>query len=232
MEYITVSQAAEKWGISTRRIQILCGSDRIKGAARFGSSWMIPANSERPIDARSKAKKQSGWQNIDMPMPRKTPFLHMTDLYSAPGSADALGESLADNREAQVLFRAEIAYSRGDIDKVYESANYLLKKHSGFYAVIGAGMLLALCAIWKGDIDMWRKAKVHIAEAPAKDDYDRDIISFSITAVDSVLYDVQNFPEWFKIGCFEPLHRDSMPAAKVFYAKFLYAVGYAVATKE
>lgn len=232
MEYITVSQAAEKWGISTRRVQILCGSDRIKGAARFGSSWMIPANSERPIDARSKAKKQSGWQNIDMPMPRKTPFLHMTDLYSAPGSADALGESLADNREAQVLFRAEIAYSRGDIDKVYESANYLLKKHSGFYAVIGAGMLLALCAIWKGDIDMWRKAKVHIAEAPAKDDYDRDIISFSITAVDSVLYDVQNFPEWFKIGCFEPLHRDSMPAAKVFYAKFLYAVGYAVATKE
>lgn len=165
-------------------------------------------------------------------MPRKTPFLHMTDIYSVPGSADRVSASLSENHEAQMLFEAEIAYSRGDIDKVYESANYLLQKHSGFYAIIGAGMLLALCAIWKGDISMWRRAKVHIAEAPAKDDHDRDIISFSITAVDSMLYDVQNFPEWFKTGCFEPLHRDSMPAAKVFYAKFLYAIGYAVATKE
>jgi len=234
MEYITVNQAAEKWGISTRRVQILCGSDRIKGAVRFGQNWMIPANAERPVDGRSNryAKKQSEQQNVDMPMPRKTPFLHMTDLYSIPGSADRVAESLLDNHEAQVLFEAEIAYSRGNIDKVYESANYLLQKHSGFYAVIGAGMLLALCAIWKGDIYMWRRAKVHIAEAPTKNDYDRDIISFSITAVDSMLYDVQNFPEWFKIGCFEPLHKDSMPAAKVFYAKFLYAVGYAVATKE
>ncbi len=55
---------------------------------------------------------------------------------------------------------------------------------------------------------------------------------FSITAVDSMLYDVASFPEWFKIGCFEPLHRDSLPAAKVYYAKYLYAVGYAVATKQ
>jgi DNA-binding CsgD family transcriptional regulator len=93
-------------------------------------------------------------------------------------------------------------------------------------------MLLALCAIWKGDLSMWRRAKVHIAEAPYKNDMDRDIISFSITAVDSMLYNVSSFPEWFKIGCFEPLHKDSLPAAKVYYAKYLYAAGYAVATKE
>ena len=47
-----------------------------------------------------------------------------------------------------------------------------------------------------------------------------------------MLYDIAAFPEWFKIGCFEPLHKDSLPAAKVFYAKFLYAVGYAVATEQ
>ncbi len=129
-----------------------------------------------------------------------------------------------------MLFEAEVAYSRGNIDKVYESANYLLSKHSGFYAVIGAGMLLAMCAIWKGDIEMWRKAKVHIAEAPAQSDYDRDAMQLSISAVDIMLYNVENFPNWFKIGCFEPLHKDAFPAAKVYYAKYLYAVGYAVAT--
>jgi len=34
------------------------------------------------------------------------------------------------------------------------------------------------------------------------------------------------------MGCFEPLHRDALPAAKVYYAKYLYATGYAVATRE
>ena len=75
----------------------------------------------------------------DMPLPRKTPFLYMTDLYHTPGTADEVGESLAYNHEARILFEAETAYSRGEIDKVYESANYLLNKHSGFYAVQSAG---------------------------------------------------------------------------------------------
>ena len=177
---------------------------------------------------------RSGIHDFDLnkPLPKKTPFLYMTDLYSIPGSADAAVERLADNHEAQVLFEAEVAYSRGEIDKVYDSANYLLGRHSGFYAVLSAGMLLALCAIWHGDLNMWRKAKMHIAEAPAKTDNDRDLMLFAITAVDSMLYDVSSFPEWFKIGCFEPLHRDSLPAAKVYYAKYLYASGYALATKE
>lgn len=156
----------------------------------------------------------------------------MTDLYSVPGSADESIKALADNPEAQLLFTAEVEYSRGNIDKVYEHANYLLEHHSGFYAVISAGMRLALCAIWRGDLEMWRRAKIHIAEAPAKSDADRDIIAFSLTAVDSILYDMEFFPQWFKIGCFEPLHKDSLPAAKVFYAKYLYAAAYGVATKQ
>ena len=57
-------------------------------------------------------------------------------------------------------------------------------------------------------------------------------MAFSITAIDSILYDVSSFPEWFKLGRFEPLHKDALPAAKVFYAKYLYAVGYGLATKQ
>jgi hypothetical protein len=95
--------------------------------------------------------------------------------------------------------------------------------------VLSAGMLLAQCAIWQGDLELWRRAKVHISEAVAKDDRERDGITLAICAVDSMLYDVKNFPAWFKIGCFELLHRDSLPAAKVYYAKYLYALGYAVA---
>ena len=228
MEYLKICEVAKKWGLSERGVQALCAEGRIEGVTRFGRSWMIPKNAKRPIDGRTRSARARA--NEDMPLPRNTPFLYMSDLYHTPGTADSVGESLEYNHEAQVLFEAEVAYSRGDIDKVYESANYLLGKHSGFYAVLSAGMLLAMCAIWKGDIEMWRRAKVHIAEAPAKTDLDRDAMQLSISAVDIMLYSVENFPEWFKIGCFEPIDRDAYPAAKVYYAKYLYAIGYAVAT--
>ncbi len=227
MDFISIDEAAKKWGLSKRFVQVLCANGRIEGATRLGRAWMIPKNAKKPIDGRTKAARSK--RDADMPLPRKTPFLYMTDLYNTPGTADDVGESLAFNHEARVLFEAEVAYSRGEIDKVYDIANYLLSKHSGFYAVQSAGMLLAMCAIWKGDINMWRKAKVHIAEAPAKNDNDRDVMQLAISAVDIMVYNVESFPEWFKKGRFEPIHKDAYPAAKVYYAKYLYALGYAVA---
>lgn len=234
MEYQKVEDLARQWGVSARRIQTLCSQGKIEGAFRFGRDWMIPKDAKRPVDGRRKEAQASkiSESQTGQPLPRNTPFLYMTDLYSVPGTADACVENLADNHEAQVLFEAEVAYSRGQIDKVYDSANYLLNRHSGLYAMLSAGMLLALCAIWRGDLYMWRKAKQHIAHADAKDDNDRDIMLFTITAIDSMLYDVATFPEWFKIGCFEPLHKDSLPAAKVYYAKYLYAAAYALAVKQ
>ena len=213
---ITAKQAAEKWGVTPRRVQDLCKRGEIKGAVQFQRVWLVPADAAYP-----DKKKAAALAEADQPLPRKTPFLHMTDLYSLPGSADAVAAGLADHHEAQILFEAELAYSRGEIDAVYERANYLLHKHSGFYAILSAGMLLALCAIWKGDIAMWRRAKVHIAEARPRDESEREIVMLSICAVDSMIYDVEQFPEWFKTGCFEPLTPDAMPAAKVFYAKYL-----------
>lgn len=233
-QYMKIREAAQLWGVSERRVQGLCADGRIPGTIRLGRDWMIPRNAPRPADGRTKSARDAASlpPQTNLPMPRKTPFLYMTDLYSVPGTADQCAEKLAYNPEAQILFEAEVAYSRGQIDKVYSKARYLLKCHTGFYSVISAGMLLALCAIWHGDLEMWRKAKVHIAEASAKDDRDRDLLAFALTCVDSMLYDTTNFPEWFKMGCFEPLHRESLPSARVFYAKYLYVAGYAVATKQ
>ena len=230
MDYLKIDEVANKWGISPRRLQTLCAQGKIAGATRFGRAWMIPKDTPNPTDGRTKAARNEKILT-DMPMPRKTPVLRMTNLYHTPGCAEKAIAALGDNYEAQTLFAAEIAYARGQIDKVYDSANYLLQKHSGFYAVISGGMLLAQCAIWRGDLQMWRKAKIHISEANAKDDREREIITLTICAVDSMLYNVKDFPEWFKIGCFELLHKDSLPAAKVYYAKYLYAAGHGVASK-
>lgn len=57
MSYLSVSQTAEKWGISTRRIQILCGEGRIPGAMQIGAFWAIPDDAAKPTDARIKNGK-------------------------------------------------------------------------------------------------------------------------------------------------------------------------------
>ena len=55
MEYLSISQVAEKWGLSTRRINVLCSEGRISGATKIGSYWAIPADAEKPDDARIKS---------------------------------------------------------------------------------------------------------------------------------------------------------------------------------
>lgn len=55
--YITVKQAAEKWGISDRRVRILCAEGKIPGAYQEGRAWKIPAEATKPADGRYKARK-------------------------------------------------------------------------------------------------------------------------------------------------------------------------------
>ncbi|MCQ2368810.1 MAG: Fic family protein [Kiritimatiellae bacterium] len=50
---ITVQEAADKWGISTRRVRMLCAEGKVDGARREGKAWLIPAEAARPIDGRS-----------------------------------------------------------------------------------------------------------------------------------------------------------------------------------
>ena len=56
-EYMTIKQAAQKWGIGERRINTLCQEGRIEGASKLGNIWIIPANAEKPKDERIKSGK-------------------------------------------------------------------------------------------------------------------------------------------------------------------------------
>ena len=58
MEFMTTKQAAEIWGISPRRVAILCEQGRIKGVKKAGTVWLIPPASEKPQDARIKPKEK------------------------------------------------------------------------------------------------------------------------------------------------------------------------------
>ncbi len=57
MKFLSTFEAAEKWGISHRRVSVLCNQGRITGAQRAGSRWIIPDDAEKPADARIKSGK-------------------------------------------------------------------------------------------------------------------------------------------------------------------------------
>ncbi len=68
MDFISVREVASKWEISERRVQRLCEDGRIEGIERFGRSWMIPKDAEKPTDLRkqrlSKNKQTSYRKSI------------------------------------------------------------------------------------------------------------------------------------------------------------------------
>lgn len=58
MEYMSCPEAAKKWGISERRVQVLCRENRIPGVSKLGYMWLIPKDAEKPIDGRTKRGKE------------------------------------------------------------------------------------------------------------------------------------------------------------------------------
>lgn len=59
MDCMSCAEAADKWGISERRVQKLCEENRIPGVAKLGSMWLIPKDAKKPIDGRTKRGKES-----------------------------------------------------------------------------------------------------------------------------------------------------------------------------
>lgn len=55
--FMTVKEAAQKWGISDRRIRVLCSEGKIPGAFQEGRGWKIPTDAEKPADGRYRSKE-------------------------------------------------------------------------------------------------------------------------------------------------------------------------------
>ena len=77
MEFMSITEVSKKWGISRRRIQKLCSENRISGAKKVGSTWVIPSASQKPTDARTLRYRETA----HLPTHTYTSI----DLFSGPG---------------------------------------------------------------------------------------------------------------------------------------------------
>ena len=57
MEYMTLKEAGEKWGVSARQINYYCAADRIPGAVKMAGVWLLPKAADKPVDKRRKQNK-------------------------------------------------------------------------------------------------------------------------------------------------------------------------------
>ena len=74
MEYMSAPQAAEKWGISERRVQILCSENRIPGVSKLGYMWLHLSRQNRLLlyfgaEAachRQRVRRLSVWAGVSL----------------------------------------------------------------------------------------------------------------------------------------------------------------------
>lgn len=59
MDYMTLREAGEKWGISPRQINYYCSEGRIPGAEKMGRVWLIPKKATKPADRRYKTNRKT-----------------------------------------------------------------------------------------------------------------------------------------------------------------------------
>lgn len=110
MEYITVREMAEKWGISARLVQKYCADGRVAGAMKFGRSWIIPCSAVKPQDPRrqkEEGKEQSGQPEPD-PQSKYGLFDGLMPLMNTPFGP---GTCLSFINEMQDAYRKEIAFA-------------------------------------------------------------------------------------------------------------------------
>lgn len=60
--YMTIKEAAEKWDVTRRRVQVFCSEGRIEGAMKFGRDWAIPKDAEKPADKRVTTGEYKNWR--------------------------------------------------------------------------------------------------------------------------------------------------------------------------
>lgn len=228
MQYISAKEAAEKWGLTLRRVQDLCKCHAIDGAVRWGRDWMIPADANRPADRRKKqTNKQMSARAI---LPRKNPAIIFSNIYNTPGTADLVADDMTERPVAAQLFRAQIAFCRGDLTTGRQIAESLLELPRGHDLQIGCGMILAKCAIFAGDQELWKRAKEQIKTAHCRDTRDQYAVDFWLAAMECELRETATFPLWFAQGRFDVLPGDSFPPARFYYLRYLYIISYKAAT--
>ncbi len=130
MRYITIKEAAQKWGISERTVQTLCSAGRVPGADKFGGAWAIPEDAEKPGDPRrARAAQAVAVEALAVSPEAPKPERIAMPLLNTPFRLGAVMDVInaIQDPESRNIALAEYYYFSGQSEKASELAEpYLI----------------------------------------------------------------------------------------------------------
>lgn len=153
--YLSIREAAEKWGVSERRINQYCTERRIPGAEQFSGAWAIPENAEKPGDPR-RQKKQSDPRPSEQETELLSGFIPLMNTPFCPGSCkEAIARMDAGPKKDIAL--AEYHYFSGQAERAMQETERYLTSSDGAIR-LSACWIFAYACLSMGRIDHARSA--------------------------------------------------------------------------
>lgn len=219
MEYITVLEASERWGVSLRQVQRLLAANRIPRARKYGRSWMIPNDAEKPADPR-KAK------GLPAPSP-PSELARVIEATSVPMPAhdpDAILRVVKDER-LRNQYEAELAYLRGDFEHTMRSYD---KLEGDEVAKLCASAVAVAGAISLGDYPAYVKIEAYL-KGLVDTGCDSETSAVAELALASVAVSVaapNMVPGWLSAGDFSALPPQVEPPYMLYLrARYFMCIG-------
>lgn len=153
--YLSVREAAEKWGVSERRINQYCSEGRIPGAEKIGKAWVIPADADKPGDPR-KRKNQSV-SHKPPNVPELFPgFMPLLNTRFEPGHCMETIEKMKAGPKKDIAM-AEYRYFSGQAEKAMQDTEVYLTSTDEAIR-LSACWIFAYSCLTAGRIDHARHA--------------------------------------------------------------------------
>lgn len=187
MNYLSVTQCAQQWGIHPRTVQRQCRAGCIPGSIKLGNNWLIPACSEKPTGYAVK----------------EAPKVLQDLVWIAPsfpsGQADAFLQSLPRDK-VYWMTKGFFAYNRCE----YEEALDCLRpgRFNGAHPSLAIlySMYAAICA---GNYELYRKMRstLESIQIQYSDTAELRLIWECIMAsINCSLCVLRNIPDWLVKG--------------------------------
>ncbi len=217
MDYISVSEASERWGVSLRQVQRLLAYGRIPNTKKYGRSWMIPEDAEKPIDPRREKKKMPGYSlssdlacviaSTAIPMPIDNP--------------DAILDTIGEER-LRIQYEGELAYLRGDFARTMQCFQ---KTEGNDAARLRACPVAVAASISLGDYQAYTKIDAYLKGFVETEPSDVSIFAeLGIATAAVSVYAPNMVPNWLKEGDFRSLLPQARPDALYLRAKYFQSI--------
>lgn len=219
MEYISAMEASERWGVSLRQVQRLLAGKRIPRAKKYGRSWMIPGDAEKPADPRKEKKPPVESLSSEL--------AHMLEATSVPMPAhnpDAILKIVKEEKP-RLQYEAELAYLRGDFAHVMRCCD---KTEGDEAARLRASLIAVAAAISLGDYPAYLKIEAYLksgtgagrgSDSSAIAELALASVAVSVTAPNMV-------PKWLSEGDFSAFPAQVKPPYMLYLrAKYFMCIG-------